>query len=347
MQILDSETLSKDIDGFWENDTQKIVEYFPEKRLPVTLTTTENPELHNLLDSIDDKSTLALDFEWLPDRYGVFHPISLIQIGSSLGALIIRVKTGGNYDKIKNFMLTHNFIGKGTYSDRIKIKDLLGIELPYEDVEATRLRPYKKTVNFVEMVNTFYQEPTAMFKSKDISTSNWEAETLTIKQVLYAGFDVIGLWFAFQHMDPPKYTSKSMKRGERKAKRGITTKPAKTKTEKDPSKETKTERGEFVDHGNWCLCISNMDDDVPDSEILALITNGKTYTIQRDGTKWNKPVRKIFLGSIPERNEVFGYLFDKRIRGKGFFVDKAIIPRERSTCKIKKVEENQDHCVYK
>ena len=58
-----------------------------------------------------------------------------------------------------------------------------------EDIDTTRLQPHELTSDFPELVTQLIGKPNAKFKDQNISKSNWNNRTLSVKQVLYASFD--------------------------------------------------------------------------------------------------------------------------------------------------------------
>ena len=86
---------------------------------------------------------------------------------------------------------------KGMFQDRRKLQLLFGRDIDlsrFTDIEEEMLRPLGASLNFQEMVNRWSSKQlSAQFKDKKISCSNWEAQTLTTGQVLYAAFDVVSL----------------------------------------------------------------------------------------------------------------------------------------------------------
>ena len=52
------------------------------------------------------------------------------------------------------------------------------------------------------MVLKFAGQPEMNFKDKKVSRSNWNADKLTMKQVLYAAFDVVSLYKCFPSFPP-------------------------------------------------------------------------------------------------------------------------------------------------
>jgi hypothetical protein len=100
---------------------------------------------------------------------------------------------------LQEFLTASFFVGKGTEIDCWKLAHRYGpgFEIELEDVEATRLKPHGLSVHFADMVAQFVGEPSAPFKRKEVSVSDWRVDVLTSEQVLYAAFDVVSLFLAY------------------------------------------------------------------------------------------------------------------------------------------------------
>jgi len=322
LQFEGSEDCLKKQTGFWLIDEIRIVEFFHGIWSKVHLIDIFHPDLESILDSIND-NYITIDFEWKPSHGNdQERPISLIQLGFEEGAIIIRYPVGFHSEIVKTFLATRSFIGKGSHNDKAKLKSLFGENffINLEDVEITRIRPNRHPASFLDMVEFYYKPPAAPFKDPSISCSNWENEMLSINQVLYAAFDVVGLYFAFRSMPEPIHTNDPTIKGK---------KGSKIKKQQDPVQTLKFEKD------RWCLCISNLSTDVSDDMILSLIPNGNEYHIEYLGDmKWGKPIRRIFLRSKEERNHIFDFLFLKTIGSEKPFIDKSDKPHERSKSQI-------------
>ncbi|OHT02324.1 hypothetical protein TRFO_07142 [Tritrichomonas foetus] len=194
----------------WRMNTDKNVEFFDNEFTNVLLVNYNDENLEKLLNSYIDGNPIALDLEWKCDRGNTNNPIALYQICTSKGALLIRspkIKPSANeLDVLKNFFGSNKFIMKGMMCDRNKLKSMFGndFQMEVEDVEATRLAAYKESKNFQAMVERYAGIPAAQFKDKKISTSNWQAKTLSALQVLYAAFDVVSLYKCMPNFKPAK-----------------------------------------------------------------------------------------------------------------------------------------------
>ena len=182
------------IDSSWN------VEFFRGKLVPIHYLSQISEGLREKLEDLDDGKPIAIDFEWQPDTRFEKHPISLIQLCSSKSCLVIRLQPREDSEILRQFLSTHQFFGKGCGNDRIKIKLTFGddFQLNLEDVERTQLMNYQLTANFNNMITSFAGTPTAEFKSKRISRSNW-AKQINVTQLLYAAFDVVGLYECYEN----------------------------------------------------------------------------------------------------------------------------------------------------
>ena len=195
----------------WKLEEGHDVEFFPGKWFHVLLTCSESEELEEVLKSFEDGDAIAIDLEWNDE-------ICLFQFCSSNGVLIIRHPRGRGSVIIQEFLERNRFYGKGMANDRKKLFEKFHCHFPnMEDIEATRLRPYGHSDNFHEMTRMFAGEPTAEFKDLAITTSNWEVETLSSRQVLYAAFDVVALFVAYPKFPPCKACEKKKQETGKKA----------------------------------------------------------------------------------------------------------------------------------
>ena len=183
----------------WQYNGFVSVGFFADCSTPIRLTTVSDDHFEDLLSWVDDGSEyLYADLEWRPDFKGDQHRPCVFQIGSSKGALVIRHPTHLPASvPLLNFLNSHKFYMKGMFQDRRKLQLLFGRDIDlsrFTDIEEEMLRPLGASLNFQEMVNRWSSKQlSAQFKDKKISCSNWEAQTLTTGQVLYAAFDVVSL----------------------------------------------------------------------------------------------------------------------------------------------------------
>lgn len=199
-------TLSYYESQYWNLNETRQVEFFTGNILPVTLISVINPNLESYLNKLTVDPEIALDLEWTDE-------LCLFQFCSSAGVLIIRHPKGTGNETLKNFLKTHKFYGKGTRNDKKQLNKKFGdsFEENIEDIAQTRLVPYGNSENFISMTLQFAGKPAAAFKDLRITTSNWEQEVLTIRQVLYAAFDVVSLFKCYPNYPAPMIMKKKNK----------------------------------------------------------------------------------------------------------------------------------------
>lgn len=194
----------------WEINEKWNVEFFPGIIVSVQLVSIDNHNLEEILKSYVDDNPIAMDLEWKPDLNDTSNnPIALFQFCTTRGAII--VKGSRNNDKvIYRFLKSHKFFMKGAIFDILKLRDCFGrnFTFDFEDIQDTRLLPYGFSTNFSKMIMNFAGTPTVEFKDRYISVSNWDAEVLSKKQVLYSAFDVVGLYQCYHNFYPPKRPEK-------------------------------------------------------------------------------------------------------------------------------------------
>ena len=205
----------------WNEGISKKVEFYTGKPVTVTLVNIENTAQlqQSLANIVDGYHPISIDFEWRPDRSRYMsNPISLFQLGSSKGVLIIlnsQNVINKGYDQItseklneicpnlsilKEFLSSHSFYGKGMSQDRIKLRELFGKSFNFEDIQETRIKKHKLTPSFANLVAQLAGKPDAQFKDKRVTISNWNKRPLSAKQILYAAFDAYAtrlMWEAF------------------------------------------------------------------------------------------------------------------------------------------------------
>lgn len=194
----------------WLSGERKFVEFYHNKPISVSVVDIDNTsQLSESLKNFADGHPMAIDLEWKPDRSSdSFNPISLFQLSSSNGVLIILNSQNilnnnscdllpADYQKIcpdglsilEEFLSTHSFYGKGMFFDQRKLAQLFTKSFQFEDIEATRLKPHQLTLTFSKLVAELIGVPDAPFKDKNVTISNWNNRPLTVQQVLYAAFD--------------------------------------------------------------------------------------------------------------------------------------------------------------
>ena len=187
----------------WKIGEEKFIEYFSNEFYKVKFFHSDDKNLIKFLELFKiNNYKIAIDFEWEPDRHkNTSNPISLIQIGTNEGAAVIKLKDKSN-EEFLNFLKNTLFIGKGISCDKKKIKETFGENfiIEIEDIENTELKKRNLSLNYNNMVETFYKKPILDFKDKKISRSKWNLELNNI-QVIYAAYDVISLYNCYQKME--------------------------------------------------------------------------------------------------------------------------------------------------
>ncbi|KAK8891696.1 hypothetical protein M9Y10_028916 [Tritrichomonas musculus] len=191
------------------NQTAEI-EFFPDTFTPVYLLNA-NTDLKKYIPIISKDPVIFIDFEYVPFKQQA-SPICLFQFCCSSGAFLFRQLKWTKNKTMRDFLSKENglkFVGKGISGDLNRLRILFGkdFDMNIEDVEQTRLYPYEESVNFDQMVEKFAGEPTAQFKDKKISCSNWNAENLEMIQVIYSAFDVVALYNCYPNFRPSRCIS--------------------------------------------------------------------------------------------------------------------------------------------
>lgn len=190
----------------WKLNETYEVEFFPNDFYSVSLISANSPRLNDYLNEIDIQEPIALDLEWEDE-------ISSLQFGIDKKVLIIRHAPGSGNKLIYDFLNTHYFFAKGTRNDTSKLYQKFGNSFDdrIEDIEKTRLIPYNHSLNFSTMTLQFAGKPTAEFKDIRITKSNWDLEELTMRQVLYAAFDVVAIFKSYPNFPVPKTIEKKQR----------------------------------------------------------------------------------------------------------------------------------------
>lgn len=191
----------------WKLNEKYNIEFYPGFIISVLLISIENPRLKDHLEDISNGiEPISLDLEWEEE-------ICLFQFCTSKGCLIIRHPRGPGNLIIRSFFENHSFYGKGNHNDIQKLNEKFGPDftIDLEDIEQTRLIPNNYSTNFIKMSEQFAGKSTAVFKDKEMTFSNWEVETLSMRQVLYAAFDVVALLKCYPNFPPRTENSKPIK----------------------------------------------------------------------------------------------------------------------------------------
>ena len=170
-------------------------------------TDINDPSLQMMLDWVSEgigEKHMVLDLEWkaFPGYYDD-QKASLFQIGTSKRVVIIRYaqqeSMGTQHEVLQNFLLSHKFVGKGIGNDLIKLRERFNINFSgnVDDFERMHMRKYASNKSFNSLIEAYAGAPTAMYKDKSVTFSNWNAPTLSYQQVLYSVYDVVSLYQAY------------------------------------------------------------------------------------------------------------------------------------------------------
>ena len=195
----------------WKLNETRFVEFFPNLIFSVQLISTEHNDFKSIINSYDDNNPIALDLEWEDE-------LCLFQFCSSVGVLIVRHPKGPGNKDLEEFLSTHKFFAKGASNDKKQLMMKFGKDFHdnIEDISQTRLIPYHHSENFMSMTLQFAGKPCAEFKDIRITQSNWSQEILTMRQVLYAAFDVVAIYQCYPNLPEPKMPVIKQKKKDRK-----------------------------------------------------------------------------------------------------------------------------------
>ncbi|OHS99442.1 hypothetical protein TRFO_08369 [Tritrichomonas foetus] len=294
----------------WNLNETRSVEFFPNKLISVTLISTEIPNFEEHLNRIDDLNPIALDLEWEDE-------LCLFQFCSSNGVLIVRHPNGQGNELLKKFLSTHSFFAKGASNDKKQLMLKFGKDFHenIEDISLTRLKSYGHSENFIQMTIQFAGTPTADFKDIRITTSNWSQKVLTMRQVLYAAFDVVAIYECYPNFPPPNFhthkKSKALQSQNKKSrqlnKQKLQQKMNQKKLNKDESQSNKNNEKIKVtmkmnEHFNaFCYLATNYQGSTKKADLYKLLEFIPTENIN-------------FISSYPETNKtsvIFISLFVK------------------------------------
>lgn len=203
---------------FWPSGTTKVVEFYPNELIPVTvLDLADAQQIEKSLNELIDTHPISIDLEWKPDEKKIITPISLFQFCSSKGVLIILNSQNSfenpnngtqnegkqGFEILKSFLNSNQFYGKGLSYDQFKLNRMFGQTFSIEDIEVSRIKPHDFTSTFSDLVEQVVGPSTAQFKDKTVSCSDWQIRPLTVQQILYAAFDAYAIrrcWLQFLTM---------------------------------------------------------------------------------------------------------------------------------------------------
>lgn len=183
IQFTEETTLSSFKNSMWNVGATAEIEFFPGTFSKVYLLDAVN-DIEKFIPQISKDGVIFIDFEYVPLSRSNAAPVCLFQFCSSEGAFLFRQTERKTNEAMKKFLSKENglrFVAKGISGDMARLHAFFGsnFEMNIEDVEQTRLKPYKESLNFEKMVESFAGKPSAQFKDKRISCSNWNARKLT------------------------------------------------------------------------------------------------------------------------------------------------------------------------
>jgi ribonuclease D len=154
-----------------------------------TTVITEAEKLSKIFKEIQQHEIVGFDTETRPSFVkGQIHRVSLLQLAIPQKAFLIRLNHTGLVDEIVEF-LENKSITKAGVGLRDDIKTLHKLK-KFEPAGFTELSTLAREVGFeVESVKKLTALLLGFRISKGAQTSNWEAETLTEKQITYAATD--------------------------------------------------------------------------------------------------------------------------------------------------------------
>lgn len=215
----------------WKINEFHDVEFFPGKITRVYLISNQYRDMINILKQLEtdddshknqeNQNTIAIDLEW------EYTKLCLIQFCGNNICIIIRLFTNEdiqnhqelnqqqeneenlikqNNEILTNFLNTHKFYGKGMHNDKKMLLSYFGSTFSnnLEDIEKTRLAVNDLSRNFNQMTLQFAGEPTATFKVIEMTKSDWSLPELSFRQVLYAAFDTVSLYYCYPNFPKTK-----------------------------------------------------------------------------------------------------------------------------------------------
>lgn len=216
-------TLRKLGEVFWEPGQTKMVEFWPDMLVPVTVLYSDSPALGESLQALLDGKPISIDLEWTNKSAASGRLIEIFQLASSKGVYVIANVDNKGLDELKAFLTSTPLIGKGNHEDRKRLLHCLSVTVQIEDIEITRLRPNRLSINFEQMVTDHLGNGCAKFKDRKMTLSDWSRRPLTVQQVLYAAYDAYAvhrvygkLFEKYGPLKPPEPQAKVKKGKEKK-----------------------------------------------------------------------------------------------------------------------------------
>jgi ribonuclease D len=145
--------------------------------------------LPRVFDEIHQHPTVGFDTETRPSFVkGQIHKVSLLQLAIPQKVFLIRLNYTGMEESIVRFLESESIVKAGV-GIRDDIKTLHKLRR-FEAAGFVELSSMAREIGFeVESVKKLTALLLGFRISKGAQTSNWEAETLTEKQIMYAATD--------------------------------------------------------------------------------------------------------------------------------------------------------------
>lgn len=185
----------------WKINESHNIEFFKGEFITVKLLDA-NENHPKIFKKMSSDPLIFFDFEFIRSSKPASPPIGLFQFCCSSGCILFKQTKNTPSSEIRNFLSAeskHKFVVKGFKSQLPYLKIMFGkgFKINILDIEKTHLSPNNLSLNFEDMVNMFGGETTAHFKDRSMRNSNWNADILTKKQILYAAFDVVSIFTCY------------------------------------------------------------------------------------------------------------------------------------------------------
>ena len=159
----------------------------------------EPDQVEEAVDFLEDQGMIGFDTETKPSfRKGQFNHVSLLQLSTREQAFVFRLNKIGFPDPLRNLLEKENLlkIGAAVHDDIKALRKLTDSFYPQSFFD---LNDELKKVGFHNVgVRNLCGMVLKMRISKSEQVSNWEAETLTEKQLRYAATDAWACVEVFQ-----------------------------------------------------------------------------------------------------------------------------------------------------
>ena len=145
----------------WETGKAADVEYFPKEFDKLVLDSVSNQNFMKTLEWMTDgyEGRIAIDLEWKPSFSKVENPVSVIQMATKNGIVVLRYPPNMPCNEdLKKFLMTKKFIAKGCKTDVKKLANKFGkdFKINVKDFESLYLTCNGFSTNFDAMVVEFY-----------------------------------------------------------------------------------------------------------------------------------------------------------------------------------------------